>query len=107
MNTTTSRCLRATFSRLAYAESTGPFISTGDSSDALMSSSLAASLTLWRTFMNIEQRAGFMTIATNRLELRVTMRVSGRYPMNSPMMPGQKSIGENAASVVIVEQITG
>ena len=35
------------------------------------------------------------------------MTVLGRYPMNSPVTPGQKTIGRNAATVVAVEAMTG
>ena len=35
------------------------------------------------------------------------IRVSGRYFMNSPMMPGQNAIGAKAASVVAVAAMTG
>ncbi len=48
-----------------------------------------------------------MTNATKRELDRVTMRVSGRYPMNSPTIPGQKSMGPKAANVVAVAAITG
>ena len=46
-------------------------------------------------------------MATKRDEDRVTIRVMGRYFMNSPMIPGQKTMGKKAASVVRVEPITG
>jgi len=46
-------------------------------------------------------------MATKRLEKRVTIRVMGKYFMNSPMIPGQKSMGKKAARVVIVDPITG
>ena len=57
--------------------------------------------------MNIEARAGLITMATNRLDVSVTIRVSGRYRINSPMIPGQNSMGEKAARVVRVEPIIG
>ena len=37
----------------------------------------------------------------------VAISVSGRYFMNSPTMPGQKSSGEKAATRVAVAAITG
>ena len=37
----------------------------------------------------------------------MTISVMGRYFMNSPAMPGQKSKGANAASVVAVAATTG
>ena len=59
------------------------------------------------SFINSDTMAGLITMATNRLEARVMIRVNGMYPMNSPMIPGQKSIGEKAAKVVKVDPMTG
>ena len=46
-------------------------------------------------------------MATNNEELNAKIRVRGRYPMNSPMMPGQKSSGIKAPRVVRVDVMTG
>ena len=50
---------------------------------------------------------GLMISATKSEADSVTMSVSGMLRMNSPMMPGQKSMGANAATVVAVEATTG
>ena len=48
-----------------------------------------------------------ITRATKR-ELESTMiTVLGRKPMNSPMTPGQNTIGRKAPTVVAVDVITG
>ncbi len=57
--------------------------------------------------MKSEQIVGLTTSATNSDALSVMIRVSGRYFMNSPMMPGQNAIGAKAARVVAVAAITG
>ena len=57
--------------------------------------------------MKIAARAGLITMATKRLEDKVTIRVIGKYFINSPIIPGQNIIGKKAARVVIVEPITG
>jgi hypothetical protein len=57
--------------------------------------------------MNSEQSVGLMTRPTNSEELRVMIRVRGRYPMNSPTIPGQNISGVNAARVVAVAAMTG
>ena len=59
------------------------------------------------TFMNVEQSTGLKTSATKSEATRVTITVMGRYFMNSPMMPGQKTRGPKAQIVVSVEAITG
>ena len=51
--------------------------------------------------------AGAKKSAKERLAARVAIRVSGRYFMNSPTMPGQNNSGENAAMRVTVAPITG
>ena len=50
---------------------------------------------------------GRMINATNSEELSVMIRVSGRNLMNSPISPGQKASGTNAARVVAVEAMIG
>jgi hypothetical protein len=45
--------------------------------------------------------------AIARLAVRVAIRVIGRYFMNSPTIPGQKSSGRKAARVVAVEEMMG
>ena len=85
-----------------------PFISMGFSPWSSISFAVSVSpLIFVFTFIKKAHRAGFIIIATNRDEQRVTMRVMGRYFMNSPIIPGQKIIGKKAASVVRVEPITG
>ncbi len=54
-----------------------------------------------------EQSVGLITNPTNRDELSVMISVVGKKAMNSPTMPGQKSIGAKAASVVAVAAMTG
>jgi hypothetical protein len=46
--------------------------------------------------------AGRMPTDTNRLIVSTMITVFGRKPMNSPMMPGQNTIGRKAATVVAV-----
>ncbi len=89
--------------------SINPLISTGFSPEAETSSALIPPWDFGLSFnlMKIAARAGFITMATNRLEDSVTIRVIGKYFINSPMIPGQKIIGKKAARVVIVEPITG
>jgi len=55
---------------------------------------------------NIAASAGLMTIATNRDEERVIITALGKYPIHSPMMPGQNKRGKKAATVVSVEAVT-
>ena len=57
--------------------------------------------------MNEAQSTGLITSATKSDAVSVTISVAGRYDMNSPMIPGQKSIGKKAATVVSVEVVTG
>ena len=54
-----------------------------------------------------EQSTGLITNATKSEELSVMMSVSGRNFMNSPMRPGQKAMGANAARVVAVDAMIG
>ena len=48
-----------------------------------------------------------MISATKREEERVTIKVLGRKLINSPAIPGMKIKGKKAATVVIVEVVTG
>jgi hypothetical protein len=49
-----------------------------------------------RAWMNTEQIAGLITIATNSEASSTTISVRGKEPMNWPMMSGQNSSGQNA-----------
>ena len=60
-----------------------------------------------RAWMNTEQIAGLITMATNSEADSTTISVRGRKLMNCPMMPGQNSRGQKATSVVSVDVITG
>ena len=59
------------------------------------------------TLINVEHKTGFIITATKREDESVTMSVFGRKPMNSPAIPGININGKNAATVVIVEVVTG
>ena len=48
-----------------------------------------------------------MISATKREEERVTIKVLGRKLINSPAIPGMKIKGKKAATVVIVDVVTG
>ena len=62
---------------------------------------------LFSSFIKEAQKTGFITSPTTSEEVNVTIRVIGRYFMNSPIIPGQKIIGANAQRVVSVDAITG
>ena len=55
----------------------------------------------------MEQKTAFMISATKSEEERVTIKVLGRKPINSPAIPGMKIKGKKAATVVIVDVVTG
>ena len=55
----------------------------------------------------MEQRTELMISATKREEERVTIKVLGRKLINSPAIPGIKIKGKKAATVVIVDVVTG
>ena len=55
----------------------------------------------------IEPRTGRKISAVNRDAISTKISVSGRYDMNSPLTPGQSSIGRKAARVVAVEDMMG
>ena len=59
------------------------------------------------TLINVEHKTGFIKTATKSDDERVTMSVFGRKLMNSPAIPGINIKGKNAATVVIVEVVTG
>ena len=59
------------------------------------------------TFINLAAKDGFITNATNRDDDRTTIKVYGRNFINSPIIPGQRANGMNAARVVAVEVIIG
>ena len=54
-----------------------------------------------------EHNVGTTTSPTKSDEVKVMIRVSGRYFMNSPTIPGQNVNGRKAAKVVAVEAIIG
>ena len=58
-------------------------------------------------FMKSTAKTGFMIKATTKEAARVKMSIVGRYIMNFPMIPGQKSNGKKGASVVTVPANTG
>ena len=52
-------------------------------------------------------RTGLIASATNKDELNTIIKVKGRYFMNSPIIPGHRARGINAATVVAVDDIIG
>ena len=58
-------------------------------------------------FMKSTANTGFMIKATTKDAASVKMSIVGRYIMNFPMMPGQKSNGKKGARVVTVPAKTG
>ena len=59
------------------------------------------------TFIKTANKTGLMTKATKREEPKTIINVMGKYCINSPIIPGHKAKGTNAASVVAVEAIMG
>ena len=55
--------------------------------------------------INVEAKTGMIIKATNNEEVKTIIKVIGRCFINSPIMPGQKTNGKNAASVVAVDAI--
>ena len=57
--------------------------------------------------MYVTAKTGLITRATNREEARTIIKVIGKNFINSPIIPGHKAKGTNAATVVAVEEISG
>ncbi len=58
-------------------------------------------------FTKTSAKTGLITRATNSDDISVTITVMGMYDIKSPVIPGQKSNGKKAATVVNVEDATG
>ena len=62
--------------------------------------------TCW-TFIYVTAKTGLITNATNKEEARTIINVMGKNFINSPIIPGHKASGMNAATVVAVDDIIG